>query len=404
MARDAEHLPNWIFAVLHAPYGIVNGYFTITLGFLLAQAGVSTQAIAGVAALCLFPLTWSVVWAPVVDFTLSYRAWYVIGTAATGLGIALTGLLPVRGGSMLLFDVLAFATAVASTFTGQVTAAFAAHAEDGKKGDAAGWFMAGSIGGIGMGGGLGLWLSHHFAGTPWIAGAVLGLVCAGCCAALLIVREPMHGHRTAMLISTIGNIWRDVLGLVRSRRGILACVLLLLPLGTGAAGNLWAAVAGGWHAGADEVALATGVTGGAVSAIGALAMGRICDRFGARASYLAGAAAMSLVELAMMMAPHSPAMFAVFTLGYALTNGAMYASFAAVMLDVIGTACAATKAPLLTCLTNVPILVMTLADGAAQSRWGTGGMLVSEAMVSFAATALFLGFAAMLRVSSVARA
>ena len=195
--------------------------------------------------------------------------------------------------------------------------------------------MAGSIGGIGLGGGLGLWLAHHVAQLPWLAGLVLGLLCLSCCGALVMVREPAHAHRAPRLLSTIGNIWRDVLGLARSRTGILAFVLLLLPMGTGAAGNLWAAVAGDWKAGADLVALATGVASGAVSVIGALAMGRLCDRFGAKSSYLVGAAVMGGIALAMAAAPRTPAMFAVFTLAYALSNGAMYASFAAVMLEAI---------------------------------------------------------------------
>ena len=389
--------------MLHAPYGIVNGYFTITLGFLLAQAGVSTQAIAGIAALCLFPLTWSVVWAPVVDFTLSYRKWYVIGTVATGLGILLAGLLPAKGSSLILLSALAFAASVASTFTGQVTAALAAHAQEGKKGDAAGWFMAGSIGGIGMGGGLGLWLAHHLPGLPWMAGLVLGAICCACCLGLTMVREPQHTHRVARLRGTLGNIWRDVLALARSRTGILAFVLLLLPMGTGAAGNLWSAVAGDWKANADIVALTTGVAGGVVSAVGALAMGWLCDRFGAKTSYIVGAAVMGVLLLAMAAAPRTPTMFAVFTMAYAFSNGTMYASFAAVMLEAIGTQCAATKAPIMTCLTNIPILLVTLLDGQAQTYFGSGGMLVTEAVISFLGIAVFAGFAAwMLRPRIVA--
>jgi hypothetical protein len=150
------------------------------------------------------------------------------------------------------------------------------------------------------------------------------------------------------------------------------------------------------------VALSTGVAGGILSAIGALAMGWLCDRFGGKTSYVAGAAAMGLVTLAMMAAPRLPAMFAFFTLGYALCNGGMYAGFAAVMLEAIGTACAATKAPIMTCLTNIPILVMTLVDGAAQGRWGSGGMLLTEALVGFAAIAIFLPFAAAMRVPAMA--
>ena len=145
------------------------------------------------------------------------------------------------------------------------------------------------------------------------------------------------------------------------------------------------------------MALATGVAGGAFSVVGALTMGRLCDRFGAKTSYIVGAAVMGVILLAMAAAPRSPAMFAVFTLAYALSNGAMYASFAAVMLEAIGTACAATKAPIMTCLTNIPILAITLSDGQAQAMFGSGGMLVSEAAISFAAIAVFAGFAALTR-------
>lgn len=396
MRDEAYRPPNWIFAPLHLPYGVVNGFFTITLGFQLAQAGVSTQAIAGIAALCLFPLTWSLVWAPVVDFTLSYRAWYVIGTAGIALGIALAGFTPASNHLVWLFDILAFGASLVSTFTAQVTTAFAAHA--GRKGDAAGWFMAGSIGGIGFGGGLGLWLEHHLPQTPWVAGVVLGAICLCCCGCLAWVREPVHRHRLPQLAATLANIWRELWTLASSRRGIVVMVLLLLPMGCGAAGNLWSAVAADWKAGADVVALSTGIAGGIVSAVGALAMGRICDRFGAMSCYLGGTVLMAAITLVMAFAPRTPAMFVFFTMSYALSNGAMYAAFAAVMLEAIGEACAATKAPLLICVTNVPIMIMTLVEGAAQAHWGSGAMLITETVAGIGAVFVFLPFAALMRV------
>lgn len=401
MTETAYRVPNAIFAILHMPYGIVSGFFTITLGFLMAQAGIGTEAIAGIAALCLFPLTWSVVWAPVVDFTLSYRAWYLIGTAAVALGIFLTGLVPVRPAFIFLLGVLAFGACVASTFTAQVAAAFAAR-QPGQKGGAAGWFMAGSIGGNGAGGGLGLWIAHHTGGTPRIAAAVLALICLACCSVVVLFREPVHHHRAPRLSATLHNIWRDILALACSRDGLLAFTLLLLPIGTGAASYLWSAVAGDWHAGADLVALATGLASGAISAFGALLMGRLCDRFGAKTSYLACGALMGAITVAMALAPRTPVMFAIFTMAYALSNGGMYASFAAVMLEAIGTACAATKAPVMTCLTNVPILIMTMIEGHAQVRWGSGGMLAVEAAMTVASVLLFIPFAVFLRARTAA--
>jgi hypothetical protein len=42
----------------------------------------------------------------------------------------------------------------------------------------------------------------------------------------------------------------------------LALLIVFLPIGSGAASNLWAAVADDWHASANTVALVTGVVGG----------------------------------------------------------------------------------------------------------------------------------------------
>ena len=52
-----------------------------------------------------------------------------------------------------------------------------------------GWFQAGNLGGTGIGGGLGLWLSQSLA-APWMAGAILAVLCASCAAALAWVAEP----------------------------------------------------------------------------------------------------------------------------------------------------------------------------------------------------------------------
>jgi hypothetical protein len=72
-----------------------------------------------------------------------------------------------------------------------------------------------------------------------------------------------------------------------------------------------------------------------------------------------------------------------------------------VMLEVIGTDCAATKAPVMTCLVNFPIMMMTLVEGHAQVRWGSGGMLAVEAIATAISVALFLPFAAFLRARTV---
>ena len=67
--------------------------------------------------------------------------------------------------------------------------------------------------------------------------------------------------------------------------GPLALLIVFLPIGTGAASNLWAAVADDWHATADTVALVTGALSGIISAAGCLAGGYLCDRLDRKTAY-----------------------------------------------------------------------------------------------------------------------
>ncbi len=216
------------------------------------------------------------------------------------------------------------------------------------------------------------------------------------------MHEPSHAHRTARIGATLANIGRDVLGMARSHAGFMAIVLLLMPMGTGAAANLWSAVAHDWHAGADQVALVTGVAGGVVSMLGCLAMGRFTDTLTPRRAYMGGAFLMSVTALIMAFAPKTTLTFTLFTLVYAFTNGFMFASFTAVMLEAIGRGCAATKAPVMGSLTNIPILeLLTLVDGNAQTHFGSSGMLKVEALISFAAIAIFAIFSTAVRLRTV---
>ena len=392
--HEIHHPHGAVFSILYLPFGIVAGYFTVTLGYLLAHTGVDAAAIALIASLNLFPQTWGVIWAPILDSTLSYRRWYIIAAIGVGVGVAAVGFIPTNASSLLLLDGVVLIASIAGTITPYTTNALMAHTmPDGKRGRAAGWAQAGNIGGQGLGGGLGLWLAQH-AHAPWVAGATLGAVCVACSIMLIFVAEPVHRHRTPRFFETLKNIGKDVWDMARSRTGYMAMVLLLMPMGTGAAAILWGAVAHDWHASGDVVAVVAGVAGGVVSAIGSVFAGRFADSFGPKPSYLGSAFLMSVTAIGMAVAARTPMMFTVFALIYALTNGFMYGAYGAVVLEAIGRGCAATKAPLLGCLTNIPVLIITMVDGNAQTRWGSGGMLWTEALIGFAAMAFFGVFAA----------
>ena len=383
----------WRYLVMFLPYSLPQGFLTVALAYGLAKAHVPTVAIAGVIALQLAPNTWKVLWAPVVDCVWTYKRWYWVGGVANAVLLAALGFVPLTAAGLPTLGILALAGGVASTFVGMATTGLMAHAvPPEQKGQAAGWSQAGNIGSLGAGGGLGLWMAQH-AGGIGVAATVLGLLCLLCILPTLSMVEPEHDHRAPRLRDTLRKVLLDLWGLVRSKLGLLALGLLLLPIGSGAASNLFAAIAGDWKTGADTVALVTGIVAGVASAGGALVAGFVADRFDRKSVFIGAAVLMAFCAMGMAVLPRTPATFIVFTTLYAVTNGCIYTAYYAVAFEAIGKGAAATKAQLLGCATNFPPLYVTLIEGAVQTRYGSSAMLWSEALLTFGGIVVFGLFA-----------
>src|SRR5204863_6393815 len=121
---------------------------------------------------------------------------------------------------------------------------------------------------------------------------------------------PRTGHHARVLIDVLRDLWQ----VAKTRAGFLALLICFLPIGTGAAANLWAAVADDWHATANTVALVTGVLNGIVSAIGCIAGGYGSDRLDRKTAYALYGLLMVLCAVAMAFAPRTESMYIVFTL------------------------------------------------------------------------------------------
>jgi len=391
-AAAGEAPPNFLFCILYLPYGILNGYVTVTLAYDLSQTGGTAVAVAALGSLNLIPQIAKFLWGTPLDTHLTYRGWYAISTVLSGAGLAVMAFIPATTSALPYLLSAVLITSIVNTVVSMTTDALTAHAVPmSHKGRVSGWAQAGNVGGSGLGGGLGLWLAQHYSGET-AALALAGLTVA-CVAALIFIGEPKHLHREPSLADTLANIWEDVWSMARSRLGLLAMVLLLVPCGTGAASNLWANVAGDWRANADIVAVVTGVTGGIVSIVGCFVAGGFCDLTDRKFCYVVSAASMALCAILMAAAPRTPAMFVFFTLLYALTNGFVYAAFGAVMLEAIGRGAAATKGPILHSFTNVPVVLITMVDGWARDHWGSGAMLIVEGVIGVAAIAAYYLFA-----------
>src|SRR4029078_12539758 len=104
-----------------------------------------------------------------------------------------------------------------------------------------------------IGGAVGLCLLETLP-QPWMAGATMGALMLVCCGALVFVREqPAAPHRVGELglVAAGGGGERDLVQTLRSTGGMLAALLLVLPVGTGAGSGVLAQaeVAAHWGAG-----------------------------------------------------------------------------------------------------------------------------------------------------------
>jgi len=368
----------------------MGGYLSVAIGYQLTQAGVSVEEVAALIAASYIPQTWKFLWAPVADTTLSRKTWYLLAGLVSAVGIFVTGAVPADAASLPLLYAAVLISNVASTFLAMATESLMVYnTPPALQGRAGGWFQAGNLGGNGLGGGAGLWLAQTLP-EPWMAAAAIAVACALCCAALWFVPEPPPLARTGrygrMLLDVLKDLWR----VVRARAGILALLICFLPIGSGAASNLWAAVADDWHASANTVALATGVFSGIVSALGCIFGGYGADRMDRKTAYALYGLLMALSTVAMAVAPRTETMYVVFTLIYAFIQGLTYAGFTAVVLETIGLGAAATKYNLYASLSNMPIAYMTLVDGWAHTRWGAAGLLNVEAAFGILGIIVFI--------------
>jgi len=235
-----QHVPHpVIFLLLCIPFGAATGYVSVTLVYLLSHAGVSVASVAGMLAISLLPQTWKVLWAPIVDTTLTSKRWYLIAAFFTAATLAPIGFLPMTGTMLAAITALVFTNSVATTFLAMATENLMARATGlEEKGRAGGWYQAGNLGGAGIGGGAALWLAQHSA-IIWLPGAAMAGLCAACCIALWFAPDAGATSRNPRYLESLRGVLADVWAIARSRVGFLALLICFLPIGSGAASGLW---------------------------------------------------------------------------------------------------------------------------------------------------------------------
>lgn len=387
---DAPRAPRpWVWAVLYFPYGLTFGFPAIALGYLGSRAGMPVSAIAGVVGMSFLAAGWKFLWAPVGDYTLSRKRWYLLAVAMISAGLIALTVVPLSTRTVPLVSLLVLLTSVAGTFLAFATEGLMVHnTSDAQRGRAAGWFQSGNQFGQTAGGGIGLWLMNH-APSPWMAGIALTVIICVCALALVQIEEPPRMLSDASAREWAGEAWRNLVALMQSRIGRVALLLAILPIGTGAAKSLFGSLGQEWSAPADTVSLVLGLGGGIAIVAGCFAGGRLADHVHKPTAYAVSCGLGLVACIVIALSPRTSMGYAVTTLFYTFTLGMVAASFTGLVLAIVGHTAAATKINLFFALNTLFSLGMLRVDGWAHDAWGTNGMLFTEALVGTVALVVF---------------
>ncbi len=361
-----KHVHPAVFGVLVVPFGLAVGYAQVAVPFLLKARGMEIGAIATVSALASWPHGWKFVWAPALDAGWKRRSWFLGAVLVTAAALSATTFIDPIAHLTLYASILALAQAAVATSSAAVDALMAITLPNKIKGAAAGWSMAGNLGGTGIGGALALWLAQHV--SPIKTSLILAGVCLVCALpALLIVETAPEKHPVGRAFL---NLAKDVWGMLKTRAGWTGLLICLSPVGTGAATQLFSAVASDYGAGEWHVELINGVLGGVVGAVGCLVGGYLADRMNRRLCYVLAGVLTSVCAIVMALGPATPGGFAFGCLAYQFANGIAYAAWAAFILEMIGHGPGVTtKYSLFTGAANQAISYVTALDGLGY-RWG----------------------------------
>lgn len=387
--RKAPHPVVW--TILYLPFGALSGFVTVALTFLATKHGLSISEGALLNGANLLSQWFKWIWAPIVDVTLTPRKWYVYATAASALGVLAMSIVPLGPNTLgLLLLIIAVASLINSAVGMAVEAILAETTPPDQVGRVSAWFQTGNLGGNGLGGALGLFLIVKLP-APWMAGAIMGLLFLLCCLALVWTPRVESTHAHEEPLAAVKGVVRDLKLMLKTKGGLLAGILCILPIGTGAAQAVLtqAEVAAYWGAGQREVQLLQGLFAGAVTAAGCFAGGWLCNRMRPRLAYPIIGLLLAAIAAGMAVCPATVAMYVVWALAYAFGVGLAYAAFTAFVLEAMGKGSGATKYNIYASASNFPIWWLGLLLGVVAQRYGMRRMLLTEAGLGVVGVALF---------------
>jgi len=382
--------PYFIFFLI-IPFGISSGFVSVALPYQLIQNGFSVGQTAEVVAVGASASMLRFVFGPIVDTTLSLRKWYIISLLASIGALLFLATTPFTIKGITLLNIVVFLSQIASNFLFLPVSGFMAKSiEERRKGFASGCLQGGMIFGIGAGGGAGLWLLTHYGSG--VSGIIMCSISVALGAAIFFIPD-LKSTLQQTIHKEILALGKSLFAMLKVPVVVFIIILILAPIGTGGASNIWSAIAQDWKTDANTVALVNGVVNGVMGLTGCLVGGLVVDKWGVWKSYFGCGAICALVTFLMAICPMQSLFFVIGVSVYAFCLGLMNAAFTAIILFAIGKKHAATKYSLISSLGNLPVVLMIAFDGFTHDKFNSRYMLIGEAAIGLLFVLIFfLGF------------
>ena len=379
----------WAFGLLILPVAVYVGFTATPLPFLLSRVGVSVYEIGTIGSVLQLPNILVFLWAPLVDVKLRRRTWLVISSVVTAVCLWIA--LPLVGASSLVVMaalLLAAGTTVSLVLASSGGLMVTTLLVD-EQSKAAAWNQAGYLAGGALGGALILWLVTRL--PFFVSGLIAALVlCVPAFLALsLPEKEPAASH---WFKGRVTAMKREVSSVFRNPVRRLTALLLMAPAGTGAAQVLLPAIASHYGVGASGVIWINGLGGGIALGAGSLLGAMVPGSWDGRAVY-AAAGFLNGVAAIVLMSVIGPTGYLIGTIIYLVTQGLCWARFTGLIVEIVGpdTQDASTLYSALSAAGSIPLAYMTWLDGFGYSKFGTHGLLMTDAAGNLIVFGIVLG-------------
>jgi PAT family beta-lactamase induction signal transducer AmpG len=386
---DANKERPWVFALLIVPMAVLsNGVISGGLSFLLSKQGVPMARSASIISLLNLPQTIYFLWSPITDFWIRRRTWLMLAATTSAIGLVIffqIKNLASPAAVSLLFLSACFAQLVVAA-CGGIMGSLRSEAVRRR---ASSFYQGGSLafGAAGIYAVATLAERMSLGHLGWVIAAMVALP------SLVALAAPKQDVITAESASAIfKRIGREFRGTFFRWKALPYTLVVLFPMGSGAAIGLLPGLATDYHISGQQVAWMNGLAGSALTALGALAATLIPVRVRASVGYILVCLVNEATLVVLWLGPLRPSTYFIGATLYLFTIGTCYAMFTAVVLEFLGDSgkSGSARYSIINSMGNVPVVYMIAVDGLGYGRWGTRGLPAADAVVGFLGGTLLL--------------